>query len=292
MNRKIMQFALLGLLSFMLSFSTACTRIDPGYGGIVVDLNGEDKGVDDIVVETGRIFYSPFGKAVYQLPHYMQRVAWTASRTEGSTDNEEITFNSIEGTVIKTDVGFAWAVKKERIPHVFVEFRSSVSDITDGYFRSQVRGAIAECAEDKPLDLIYGAEKSEIAQCAFDQVGEVPFIQDNFDLEYLTFIGAFRFDPTVQEAINQKIAAENQKKAAIEVAMGKAEAIRQVAQADRDSKFLAAEGNDRLVRSLTGALLTYEQIQMMREKWDGTMPRAMLSDGGALLSLSIGGDSN
>lgn len=288
MKSRIMRVGLLLAMGLFLSFSTACDRIEPGYGGIVVDLNGEDKGVDDITVETGRIYYNPFGTAIFQLPTFMQRVAWTQDPAEGSADNEEITFNSVEGTIIKTDVGFAWAVKKDRVPHVFVEFRTTVADITDGYFRSQVRGAIAECAEDKPLDLIYGAGKTEIAKCAFSKVGSVPFIRDNFDLEYLTFIGGFRFDPKVQDAINNKIAAENEKKAAIERALGKAQAIREVAQADRDSKFLAAEGNDRLVKSLTSALLTYEKIQMMREKWDGTMPRAIMGgDSAALLSLNI-----
>ncbi len=50
MNSQFTRVALLGLLALVLSFSTACTRIDPGYGGIVVDLNGQDKGVDEITV--------------------------------------------------------------------------------------------------------------------------------------------------------------------------------------------------------------------------------------------------
>ncbi len=278
----------LSLLSLLLGFGTGCSRIDPGWGGIVVDLNGEDKGVDDIVVETGRIWYSPFGKQVFQLPHFMQRVAWTKSPAEGSEDNEEITFNSVEGTIIKTDVGFAWSVKKERIPHVFVEFRTTVDDITDGYFRSQVRGAIAECAEDKPLDLIYGREKTEVAKCAFKQVGEVPFVRDNFDLEYLTFIGGFRFDPEVQESINKKIAAENDKKAAIETALGRAQAKREQADGDRDAMFSIAEGHRKLQASLTPQILAYKELELMALKWDGalTKVRADGGEGGTFLQIS------
>jgi regulator of protease activity HflC (stomatin/prohibitin superfamily) len=299
MNPRYTRVGLLLALAAVLSFSTACSRIDPGYGGIVVDLNGEDKGVDDITVQTGRIYYNPIGKAVYQLPHFMQRVAWTSNPAEGSRDNEEITFNSIEGTVIKTDVGFAWAVKQERIPHVFVEFRTNVADITDGYFRSQVRGAIAACAESKTLDLIYGAEKTAISQCAFDKVASVPFIADNFDLEYLTFIGAFRFDPVVQTAINNKIAAENEatavEKAAEGVAnaarteaSGAADAIRFVSIAERDAKFAAAEGNLKLQKSLTPAVLQYQEIEMYRTKWNGEVSRVQMgAGGGALLNFSM-----
>jgi regulator of protease activity HflC (stomatin/prohibitin superfamily) len=299
MNSRITRFALLGLLALVMSFSTACTRIDPGYGGIVVDLNGADKGVDEIVVQTGRIFYNPIGKSVYQVPHFMQRVAWTLDPAEGSRDNEEITFNSVEGTVIKTDVGFAWAVKAERIPHVFVKLRTNVSDITDGYMRSQVRGAIAECAETKPLDLIYGAEKSAIAKCALAKLQAVAFIGDNFNLEYLTFIGAFRFDPKVQDAINNKIAAENQatavEKAAEGVAnaarteaSGAADAIRLVSIAERDAKFAAAEGNLKLQKSLTSAVLQYQEIEMYRTRWNGEVSRVQMgANGGALLNFSM-----
>ena len=299
MKSRITRVGLLLIMGIMLSFMTACTRIDPGYGGIVVDLNGEDKGVDDITIETGRIYYNPIGKAVYQLPHFMQRVVWTADPAEGSRNNEEITFNSIEGTIIKSDVGFAWSVKQERIPHVFVEFRTSVSDITDGYFRSQVRGAITACAEIKTLELIYGSEKTAISTCAFNRIAAVPFIKANFDLEYLTFIGAFRFDPKVQDAINNKIAAENEAtavektaegvaNAARTQAQGQADAIRTVSIAERDAKFAAAEGNLKLQKSLTSAVLQYQEIEMYRTRWNGEVSRVnMGSNGGALLNFSM-----
>lgn len=299
MNSRITRFTLLGLLAMVMSFSTACTRIEPGYGGIVVDLNGGDKGVDDIVVETGRIFYSPFGKAVYQLPHFTQRVVWTLDPQEGSPKNQEITFGSVEGTVIKSDVGFAWSVKKDSIPEVFVKFRTNVGTIEDGYMRSQVRGAITACSEDKPLELLYGAGKTQVTVCALERMLTVPFINDNFDIEYLTFIGAFRYDPAVQTAINTKITAENEadarEKAAVgianaarEVAQGEADALRTVSIAERDAKFAAAEGNLKLQKSLTPAVLRYQEIEMYREKWSGNVAKVQMgSGGGALLNFSM-----
>lgn len=299
MNSRITRVGLLIAMAAILSFSTACTRIDPGWGGIVVDLNGGDKGVEDITIETGRIYYNPIGKSVYQFPHFMQRVKWTKDPADGSPNNEEITFNSVEGTVVNTDVGFAYGIKADRIPHVFVALRTDIDSITDDYMRSQVRGAIAKCAETKTLDKIYGAEKSSIADCAFKAVGAVPFVAENFEVEYLTFIGAFRFDPAVQTSINNKIAAENDKKAAIETALGqaqaareaaegKADAIRSVAEAERDAKFAAAEGNAKLQKSLTPAVLRYQEIEMYRTKWNGEVSRVQMgSGGGALLNFSM-----
>lgn len=238
MRSKFKYLALLGLLSLVLTFGTGCTRIEPGWGGIVVNLNGPDRGVEEIEVQTGRIFYWPFGTAVYQLPHFMQRVAWTKNPAEGSRNNEEITFNSVEGTTIWSDIGLAWSVKKGRIPYVFVAFRTNVETITDDYFRAQARAKIGECAETLPLDEIYGAKKTAIANCGYNKLLEVSFIADNFDLEYLNFIGAFRYEPKVQESISNKIAAENQAKAVEKAAAGKANAIRLVATADKDAKFL------------------------------------------------------
>jgi regulator of protease activity HflC (stomatin/prohibitin superfamily) len=288
---KFSKIASLFAMSLLFIFNTACwTRVDPGWGGIVVDLNGGDRGVQEITLETGRVWYWPPTQDVYKFPHFMQRVQWTHDEAEGSPHNQEITFNSIEGTVIWADVGYAYSILKERIPYVFVALRTDAETITDDYMRTQVRDAIADCAEDRPLDRIYGAEKSEVSDCALEHLRTVPFIADNFELEYVNFIGAFRFDPAVQTAINNKIAAENEKKATIERAQGRAQAIREVAQADKEAKFMAAEGNDRLRASLTDAILVYENLQVMKEKWNGEFPRALMSgsgSGGVLLSLAL-----
>src|SRR3712207_6919479 len=71
----------LGILMFVCSlFSlTSCTeRIDAGSEGILVNLYGSDKGVDDVSLCTGRVWYNPFTEDVYEYPTYVQTVDYPA----------------------------------------------------------------------------------------------------------------------------------------------------------------------------------------------------------------------
>lgn len=54
--RKVFLFASALILS--LSF-TSCERIDAGCEGILVNLYGSERGVDDVSMVTGRVFYNP-----------------------------------------------------------------------------------------------------------------------------------------------------------------------------------------------------------------------------------------
>lgn len=80
----------LGILMLMCSlFSlTSCTeRIDAGSEGILVNLYGSDKGVDDVSLCTGRVWYNPFTEDVYEYPTYVQTVdypAFTINAKDGS----------------------------------------------------------------------------------------------------------------------------------------------------------------------------------------------------------------
>ena len=46
---------------------SSCTRIDAGHEGIKVNMYGTDKGVSDVVLVTGRVWYNPFTEDVYEI---------------------------------------------------------------------------------------------------------------------------------------------------------------------------------------------------------------------------------
>lgn len=81
---------ILGLLSlFMVSSLTSCgyERVDAGCEGIKVNLYGSDKGVDDVSLVTGAVWYNPFTEQVYEYPTYVQTVdypAFTINAKDGS----------------------------------------------------------------------------------------------------------------------------------------------------------------------------------------------------------------
>lgn len=57
MKRKINQLCLFMLLGAALFSTTSCSeRVDAGSEGILVNLYGSDKGVDDVSLVTGRVW--------------------------------------------------------------------------------------------------------------------------------------------------------------------------------------------------------------------------------------------
>lgn len=61
---------LIGLLiAFMGMVSlSSCERIDAGHEGIKVSLYGDDKGVGEAALVTGRVWYNPFATEIYEYP--------------------------------------------------------------------------------------------------------------------------------------------------------------------------------------------------------------------------------
>ena len=48
----------------------AVERIDSGQTGIIVNLAGSERGVDDAKVETGWVFYNRFTKQLFEYPAF------------------------------------------------------------------------------------------------------------------------------------------------------------------------------------------------------------------------------
>lgn len=97
-------FLLIGVLFFVMSNTSGCSTVGPGYAGIKVNYYGSDRGVQTYPIVTGRVWYNPISETVLDYPTFVQTAVWTASAHEGSPNNEEISFNSKEGLVINGDI--------------------------------------------------------------------------------------------------------------------------------------------------------------------------------------------
>ncbi|MGH7436956.1 MAG: hypothetical protein ACRENE_14885, partial [Polyangiaceae bacterium] len=53
------------------------TRVDAGHVGIRVKLAGSDRGVQDMPVVTGWVFYNPLTEQIVLFPTSVQNVVWT-----------------------------------------------------------------------------------------------------------------------------------------------------------------------------------------------------------------------
>lgn len=279
------------LLCAVVSVTSAgcgCTTVPPGYVGIRVNLYGNQRGVEDFPIETGRIWYNAWTEDVHKFPTYMQNVVWTRDPCEGSPTDESITFNSTEGAVINCDVGMAYQIEADKVPHIFVELRKDVDYITDTYVRSKVRDAFSKEASTMKVTDIFGPGKQRLLT-AVKQDLDNDLKPDGFNIDMVSFIGGLRVDPKVESAINATIEAtqraiEAQNKViqikaeadqAVERSRGMAESIRLEANAK-------AAANRTLTESLSQPLLTYEALQ----KWNGTMP-LVVGETGAMPFIQI-----
>lgn len=79
--------AVLGVL-VSIACCSSCTRIDAGHEGVRVKQYGTDKGVQDVSLVTGRVWYNPFTEDVYEFPVFVQ-----------TADYEPFTVNAKDGSV-------------------------------------------------------------------------------------------------------------------------------------------------------------------------------------------------
>ena len=171
--------------------------------------------------------------------------------------------------------------KTEKVPFIFVKFRSEPETIVHSYLRNEVRDALGRVASTyDPMDII-GEKRAEfldaVTKEVFHRVG------DWWNVDYITFASKLRMDPRIEQSINNIIEQKQQTAASVlKVQQMTAEANQKVAAAEGEarSKTAVAEGeakailvkaeaqakaNSVLAASLTPVLVQYAAV----EKWNG-----------------------
>ena len=283
--RRVFTFVLVVVALTALSCATT-TRVDAGHVGIRVNLAGSNRGVQDMPVVTGWVFYNPLTEQIILFPTSVQNVVWTQSAHEGKSVDESITFSSNEGVNVNADIGLSFHIEPNLAPKLYGRFRQNdMALLADGYVRNAVREAFNDVASRMPVQEIYGSGKSKMladvsAKCR-DQLGK-----DGFVIDQLTINGALRLPQNVADAINRAmeatqnaISSENRVRQvraeadqAITQAHGAAEAMRKKAQGDADALLIRARSEARaneIIRlSTSPAVLQYRAL----EHWDGKLP--------------------
>lgn len=285
MNKSRLSVIFIALMAIMVSLFTGCTRVEPGYVGIKVNQAGSNKGVEDYPLQTGWVVYNPITEKIYEYPYFQQNVIWTKDVQEGSPTNEEITFNCKKGVAIAADVSMSGKFRMEKVPYVFVKFRSEPHGIIHGYLRNEVRDAISRVASTYEAMDILGERRAEFLDAVKTEVTKQ--VGDWWVVDYITFATKLRLDPRIENSINTIIEQTQQTAAAeLKVKQIKAQADQAVAQAEgeaRSKKAIAegealailakakaqADANTLLAQSLTPALVQYAAV----EKWNGHLPQ-------------------
>ena len=163
-----------------------------------VKLAGSSRGVQDIPVVTGWVFYNPLTEQIVEFPTSVQNVVWTAGRARGPHVDESITFSSQEGVNINADIGLSFHIEPTLAPHLYLRFRKhDLMLLADGYVRNAVREAFNVVASQMAVQDIYGAGKGKlVADVTAKRLRDV-LGKDGFIIDQLTINGALRLPENV-----------------------------------------------------------------------------------------------
>ena len=247
-----------GLLALFMMFSmTSCyERIDAGYEGIKVNLYGSNKGVDDVSLVTGIVWYNPWTTAVYEYPSYVQTV-----------DYEPFEINSKDGTKFLVDPSALVKIKDGKSPYIFKKYRKSLDEVITKTLYVSIKDAARIEFNKYNADEIV-SKRSEVDKSFEGRVRQA-FESENFELQQLT--PGIQYPKSYEDAINAKNKAIQQKlQVENEVAVAQAEAEKVLVKARAE-----AEANRLRNQALTPSILQ----KMWIEKWDGSVPTVANSNG-------------
>lgn len=269
LKRVVIGVAALLLIALLLP--STFTYVPPGYVGIVIHRAGG--GVDAVPLGPGVHARVPFLTGIEEYPIFLKTLILARSPSEGSSQNDEINVNSVEGQPLALDVSLSFQLDQALTPKLYTMFRTDINQITHGFVKQTIRQALQEVVGTEPVADVIGPKKAEVTTRVNTLIAK-HLRPLGFDVKQFT-INELRAPPAVMEAINQKNVMQQQALTAQNElqkntfnaqgdsikAAGQAKAITGLAEAQ-------ARANELLARSITPTLVQYQ----IANKWDGKLP--------------------
>jgi regulator of protease activity HflC (stomatin/prohibitin superfamily) len=268
-NGGYMKFISGSLVVFLLMFYMIFfIRISPGEVGVVVNLFGSTKGVEEEEKGIGIHFVPPW-KSVYRFPVFEQNYQWTGE--------DAFVFQTSEGLSVKSEIGITFNLMQDKVHELFCKYRRGMEEITHLFIRNNVRDAVNRFAAKLKIEDLYGPKKEEFFYSIKEELNRELY-DLGFNISHIYIIGQFEVPETVKMALNKKIEAiQRAQQRENELREAEAEARKEIAIMDgvAKSKVLKAQAdakaNALVSQSLTKELLEWEAIK----KWDGKLPNAV-----------------
>ena len=258
MKRVISIFATLLLVTCC---CTSCyTRVDAGHEGIKVNLYGDNKGVDDVELVTGAVWYDPITTAVYEYPTFVQTV-----------DYEPFAFNSKDGSVFTFDPTIMLQIKPGAAPEVFVKYRKGLDEVLNVTLVPIIQDAFKEeinARQDNDLISMQAEFQNAIEARLAEELGK-----ENFIVSKVTT--GIKYPVALVESINEKNRAlQDELKIINQQKVAEAEAKKKITIAEGDAAVqkIQADAEAYYNRTVSASLSTNLVNMKALEKWDGKTP--------------------
>lgn len=256
--KKIM-FAMLAAVLML----TSCgyERVDAGYEGIKVNLYGDGKGVDDVSLVTGAVWYNPITTAVYEYPTFVQTV-----------DYPPFSINAKDGSSFTVDPTISLKIVDGKSPEVFKKYRKDdIKEVINTTLYNYVKNAFRIQLNGYTTDEL--VSKREEFELAIETKLSEELARENFQLEQMT--SGLQYPNTLVQAIDAKNkAVQDALKIENEVKAVEANAKKAIAKAEGDAKALKIKGDAEAEynRKIAASLSPLIVQQMMIDKWNGALP--------------------
>lgn len=248
---KSFLFIICGIL-MVSSLSSCRERIDAGYEGIKVNLYGSEKGVDDVSLVTGAIWYVPWTTKIYEYPTFVQTV-----------DYQAFTINAQDGSEFTVDPTVSLKIIDNKSPQIFKKYRKELTDIINTTIYNYVKDAFRVQLNCFSTDYII-SHRDSIERATENYLAK-QLVKEGFQLEQMT--SGLKYPQSIVDAVTAKSKAiQDAQKVQNELAVVKAEAEKVLVKARAEK-----EANELRSQALTPQILQ----QMWIEKWDGTVPTVM-----------------
>lgn len=249
--RSIKNIVLSAITVFILIvvLAASCKRIDAGHEGIKVKLYGTNRGVQDITLVTGRVFYNPLTETIYEFPTFVQTM-----------DYDPFTVNAKDGSVFEVDPTISYSVIPGKSPHIFVKYRKNLEEITATTLYNYVKDAYRIQFNNYTTEQLI-SNRQQFENAVQTLLNE-QFVRDGFQLEQLT--SGLQYPESIVQAIDAKNrAVQSAMQAQNELVKDSIDAKRKIIQAEAEKR-----ANELRQASLTPLLIQQQFI----EKWDGHTP--------------------
>jgi regulator of protease activity HflC (stomatin/prohibitin superfamily) len=198
-----MKKVLLGLGLLLAMSITSCTTADSSEVALVVDQIGNDKGVPNIEMASGFIFYFPPTQDVYMYPTSVQHKVWTASIEEDSPTDEHIDVTSADGATFGLDVAINLQLERAAAPALFTKYRVEMDELISTRVRNLVRKELLDNAVGFASDSLLqhrNVYEAEVTKTLTKSLAKEGFILNNIAILKMALPGSYK------KAIERKIA--------------------------------------------------------------------------------------
>ena len=248
------------IMAIAIGLQSCSERIDAGHEGILVNDYGTDKGVQDVTLATGRVFYNPFTQSVYETPLFVQTI-----------DYAPFSVNAKDGSVFVVDPTLSFMVQGTKSPFIFKKYRKKIAEIAETAMYNYVKDAFRLQMNKYTTDeLISNREKfeNEVQKTLSDALK-----LDFFELQQLT--SGLQYPETIVKAIDAKNKAVQQAmQVENEVKIADAKAKITIVNATTKANALKIQADaeayaNKARQSSLNPLLVQQQFV---EEWNGVLP--------------------